>query len=142
MNINIPANSRSWLFQPHPRDEGALWSLGRYPPACEVGEQLVFRFDGEAVARAVVHSILEPGDHDGVCHDGSRYLRGWKVVWMWSDFEDVRGTSWDPDVHRWRCRMCGYVLSKKSPRLPNRVCPNCGCHFDGHAQRWEPLTAE
>jgi hypothetical protein len=96
MNVNIPPDSQAWLFAAHPRDEGALWSF-RYQPPVEVGGELVFRFDGEPVARARVHLILEPGDHDGPCHNGMRYLSGWKVVWQWADFEDLRGT----DEARW-----------------------------------------
>ena len=128
MNINIPPDSEQWLFGDHGDADGAKWSF-KYRPPCEVGDPIIFRFGGKAVAKAIVHLILQPGELDGWAHHGKRYLSGHKVVWLWSTFTDMRGSGWDPDVHKWRCRMCGRVHTKKTPGVPNRSCPNCGCRF-------------
>jgi hypothetical protein len=141
MNINIPPDSREWLFAPRDdQHEGALWSLGRYPPPCEIGDTIIFRFDGKAVARAKVARILKPGENDTVCHNGMRYLRGYKVVWLWATFEDKRfDNDWNPDVHTWRCKMCGHLHKKKTPGVPIRSCPHCGCRFEDR-RYWEEVT--
>lgn len=91
MNINIPPDSQQWLFQNHDRSEGsgAIWSF-RWPPPCEIGDTLNFRFEGEIVATAIVDDIIPPGVCDGFAHHGKRYLQGHKVVWMWETFRDVR----------------------------------------------------
>lgn len=141
MNINIAPDSRDWLFADRGTDQACLWSLGRYPPPCEIGDMIVFRFDGAPVARAKVHEILKPGEHDTVCHNGKRVLRGYKVVWLQSEFKDMRGTGWDPDLHKWRCRMCGHVHAKKTPGVPKRSCPNCGCRFEDRSY-WRPFEEE
>jgi hypothetical protein len=89
LNINIPPDSEVWLFGARDDDHACLWSF-RYPPPCEVGDPLHFRFDGRLVARARVYSILKPGDHDTFSHHGKRFLQGHKVIWLQSDFEDLR----------------------------------------------------
>jgi hypothetical protein len=92
MNINIPPDSRDWLFSAPPTNNytGRLWSLGRFRPKCDEGDALYFRFDGKIVARAKVHYIASPGRFNGVCHNGKRELKGWKVCWLNSSFEDLR----------------------------------------------------
>lgn len=90
MNINIPPDSRAWLFGV-PVDHCALWSLGRWRPKCEIGDPIHFRFDGQLVARARVDEICPPGTHDTISHHGLRDLRGWKVIWSQMSFEDLRG---------------------------------------------------
>jgi hypothetical protein len=90
MNINIPPDSREWLFAPRDRFQACLWSLGRFRPKCEVGNWLLFRFDGKIVARAKVYLILRPGEHNCVAHHGLRELKGWKVVWKQTTFQDLR----------------------------------------------------
>ena len=96
MNINIPPDSEQWLFSDDTRDDSdvALWSF-RYPPPCEVGDPLYFRFDGAIVARATVLEIRPPGELDGPSHHGRRNLTGHKVIWLWASFEDLRQR---PDV--------------------------------------------
>ncbi len=90
MNINIPPDSEEWLFSDPGDNDGGVWSF-RWPPPCEIGHTIIFRFNKVPVARAIVHDILQPGDHDGPCHNGRRYLSGHKVVWLWKDFVDIRG---------------------------------------------------
>lgn len=141
MNINIAPDSEDWLFAPRGDDQACLWSLGRYPPPCEIGDTIIFRFDGAPVARAVVDQILKPGEHDTVCHNGKRFLRGYKVVWLQTSFEDMRGKDWDPDVHWWKCKMCGRIHKKKTPGRPNRSCPHCGCRFEDRTY-WEAVDAD
>jgi hypothetical protein len=89
MNINIPPDSQQWLFALRGSDMACLWSF-RWPPPCQLGDPLFFRFDGRIVARARVRQILPPGEHDTFCHNGRRYLTGHKVVWHQDDFEDLR----------------------------------------------------
>jgi hypothetical protein len=90
MNINIPPDSRDWLFSSnHVSCDGASWSF-RWPPPCEPNDPIYFRFDGKIVARACVYMIRKPGELDGWAHHGKRYLRGHKVIWLWSSFEDLR----------------------------------------------------
>lgn len=90
MNINIPPDSEGWLFADRGPRDTCLWSFG-WPPPCEVGDDLVFRFGGRPVATAVVYAILPPGDPDTWSHHGRRRrLRGHKVVWLQSSFVDLR----------------------------------------------------
>ena len=90
ININIPPDSQEWLFSPAPLDDGRLWSLGRFRPACDAGDDIFFRFDGDIVAAATVHEVYKPGLFDAVCHNGKRFLSGWKVTWMNEAFIDLR----------------------------------------------------
>lgn len=90
MNINIPPDSEEWLFSTHDRQDGGLWSF-RWPPPCEVDDDLIFRFGGKIVAKGTVCEIRPPGELDGPAHHGRRMLRGWKVIWLWENFIDLRG---------------------------------------------------
>lgn len=93
ININIPADSHQWLFA-DPNDRrptaGRLWSLGRFPPKCKAGDDILFRFNGHAVAAAKVHEVYKPGLFDTISHNGARHLRGYKVTWLNRTFIDLR----------------------------------------------------
>jgi hypothetical protein len=89
VKINIPANEQAWLFDVDPNCE-CCWSMGRYPPPCDIGDDLLFRFDGRLVARAICRGILKRGERYGRSHDVSRHLTGNKVVWWRSELEDFR----------------------------------------------------
>lgn len=89
MNINIPPDSERWLFAGRTLNMACLWSF-RYPPPCELGDELHFRFAGKLVARARVHLILAPGELDTFSHHGKRFLSGHKVIWLQEEFEDLR----------------------------------------------------
>lgn len=97
MNITIYPESYDWLFAPRTAAHRCVWSLGRYPPQVEVGDDLIFRGakgsadEGRPLARALCRAIYAPGEFDCAMHDGSRVLRGWKVLWYQHDFEDFRG---------------------------------------------------
>lgn len=134
MNITVFANSFDLLFDvDRPAHAERLWSLGRFPKPVKAGNRLHFRWEGKIVARAICSRVSKPGEFDAVMHDGTRVLRGHKVHWKMGTFEDLRDkpnvvaqieAAW---LHRWRCRMCNYVHTKKSPGVPQRSCPKCGC---------------
>ncbi len=90
MNINIPPDSREWLFAEKDEDSCCLWSLGRFRPVADVGGELIFRFDRQPVAIAVVMAVYPPGQKDCISHHGIRSLRGWKVIWSQLQFVDIR----------------------------------------------------
>jgi len=90
-HINIPPDSQSWLFSdPGDSGDGRLWSVGRFEPKCRAGDDLFFKFGGTVVAAATVHEVYQPGLFDGLCHNGMRYLSGWKVTWLNESFIDLR----------------------------------------------------
>lgn len=88
MNINVPAWARSHFWDEPPEDSWEFWSF-KFPPPCKVGEELLFRFDGEVVAKAVVAAIEEPGR---VCEATGRFGNGHKVFWYPESFVDMRST--------------------------------------------------
>lgn|GEM_PF-6029042 len=90
MNITIYKESFDWLFTPRGLRADGIWSFGRHPPPVEIGDDLIFRQDGKPLARAICRQIYKPGERDVMQHDGSRELKGWKVLWYQYDFEDFR----------------------------------------------------
>ena len=91
MNINIPGDSREWLFaEPADPNNGRLWSMGRYPPPVKAGDEILFRFDGDVVASAICHEVYKPGLFNTISHNGARDLRGYKCTWLNSTFVDLR----------------------------------------------------
>lgn len=84
MNINVGPKSRG-KFWDVPADPGALEYMDfSFQPPCAVGDGLVFRFDGVAVARAVVERIGQ------VPATGTFGRDGWRVYWKVATFEDLR----------------------------------------------------
>lgn len=113
MNLNIPPDSQAWLFAPRrDEDECAIWSLGRWQPPCEMGDPIYFRFDKKIVARAIVYLIIPPGEHDFITHHKKRYCTGWKIVWAWETFEDLRH---QPDTVAAIERQLRRARQKRSP---------------------------
>lgn len=88
MNITVYANSYDWLFAN--RGVERAWSLGRFPKPVKAGDWLHFRWEKRLIARATCWAVTAPGERDCVMHDGSRVLRGFKVHWLPSTFEDLR----------------------------------------------------
>ena len=88
MNINIPASALGHFWKDPPEGSWEFWSF-RFRPLCQVGSNLVFRFDGKIVARAVVARIEKPGE--SVCETTGRFRSGWKVFWTPESFVDQRG---------------------------------------------------
>ena len=87
MNINIPPFAREHFWKEPPPDSIEFWSF-RFKPPCNVGDKLVFRFDGVPVARAIVHEIQAPGL--SACESTGKFSRGWKVFWLPESFVDLR----------------------------------------------------
>lgn len=83
MNINVGPDARG-RFWDEPRADAVseYWEFSFVPP-CKVGDWLIFRFDGIAVARAVVNRIEL--DKTGTFGDK------WRVHWAPAAFEDLRG---------------------------------------------------
>jgi len=79
MNVNVPLYAQRHFFHCPPPGSREFWSF-RFPPPCEIGDEIIFRFDGRAVARAVVSEIEPPG----------RFRTDWKVFWDPSTFVDLR----------------------------------------------------
>lgn len=90
MNVSIFPESYDWLFAPRRPEQCCVWSFGRHQPPVEIGDDLVFRDRNRPHARAICGEIYKPGELNVPMHDGSRELKGWKVLWYQSDFEDLR----------------------------------------------------
>jgi hypothetical protein len=87
MNINVGAEARGHFWEEPPAGAVEFWSF-RFSPPCKVGELLIFRFDGIAVATAIVDRIERPGH--GACDSTGRFENGWKVFWRPETFNDLR----------------------------------------------------
>lgn len=123
MNITTYRESDAWLFAKRSINHRCLWSLGRYPPPVDVGDDLIFRTDGAPVARALCRRIYEPGEFDCMMHDGSRKLRGWKVLWYQPDFEDLRPLN--------LAKSFGKPISQWQENLLRNVARGDAVAFDG-----------
>ena len=86
MNINVPEWARGEFWVEPPEGSREFWSF-RFPPPCKVGDPLLFKFDGQVVARAKVAAIEPPGKSE--CEHSGRFRSGWKVFWDPADFEDL-----------------------------------------------------
>lgn len=87
MNINVPDFARDHFWEAPPPGTWEFWSF-RFPPPCKLGEELIFRFDGIPVAKAVVARIEQPGK--SACEKTGKFKKGWKVFWKPEDFIDIR----------------------------------------------------
>lgn len=96
MNINVPQWARDHFWEEPPPGAQEFWGF-RFPPPCKVGDPLLFRFDGEVVARAIVDRIEKPGESR--CDGTGRFGGTFNVFWTPESFEDVRGyTASDVDT--------------------------------------------
>lgn len=87
MNINIPESAIAHFWEEPPAGSWEFWSF-RFPPPCKVGDPLLFRFHGTAIARAIVAKIEKPGESQ--CDGTGRFRSGWKVFWTPESFVDLR----------------------------------------------------
>lgn len=87
MNINVPEKARLHFWEEPTPGNTEFWSF-RFPPPCKVGDPLLFRFDGEIVAKATVCLIQAPGESE--CESTGRFRDGWKVFWEPESFVDLR----------------------------------------------------
>src|SRR4051812_23336374 len=90
MNINVPVLARDHFWEEPPDGHEEFWSF-RFPPPCDVGDPLAFRFDGVVKATAIVSRIEPPGKSK--CETTGRFERGWKVFWDPTSFVDRRHAS-------------------------------------------------
>jgi len=88
MKINVPEAARDHFWEEPPPDTIEFWSF-RFPPPCKVGDPLLFCFDKQVVATAVVDHFERPGQSK--CEATGRFGGGWKVFWMPESFRDLRG---------------------------------------------------
>jgi len=99
MNVTVYPEAVKWLFAPPEKrapGQECLWSFGRHPPPCDIGDDLLFRLGEVPVGRAIVRDLYKPGEYDCEKFDGSRVLTGWKVAWLQRDFEDLRALELPP----------------------------------------------
>jgi hypothetical protein len=87
MNINVPAWARDHFWEEPPAGSCEFWGF-RFPPPCKVGDELVFKFDGVPVARAVVYQIVPPGMTR--CEQTGRFNTTHNVFWLPESFVDLR----------------------------------------------------
>ena len=83
MNINVPAFARNHFWEEPPEGHIEFWSF-RFKPPCDVGDELLFRFDKRIVARAKVLRIEKPGITK--CARTGGFEHGWKVFWTPESF--------------------------------------------------------
>lgn len=88
MNINVPEWAREHFWEEPPEGAEEFWAF-RFKPPCRLGEELIFRFDGQPVARARVLRIETPGLSQ--CEATGKFRPRWKVFWSLDSFEDLRG---------------------------------------------------
>jgi hypothetical protein len=87
MNINVPDFARGHFWEEPPDGSEEFWSF-RFPPPCQPGQPITFRFDGKAVATATVDRIEKPGQ--SACDATGKFKSGWKVFWKPETFRDLR----------------------------------------------------
>lgn len=87
MNINIPEWARDHFWEEPPEGHMEFWAF-RFHPPCKIGDELIFRFDGKPVAKAIVDEIEPPGQSE--CETTGRFEYRWKVFWTNESFIDLR----------------------------------------------------
>lgn len=86
MNVNIPEAARDHFWEEPPPGSSEFWSF-RFRPPCEIGDQLIFKFDKKPVATAIVAKIERPGQSS--CDQTGRFKSGWKVYWNQDSFKKL-----------------------------------------------------
>jgi hypothetical protein len=87
MNINVPAAAREHFWTEPQIGFEEFWAF-RFPPKCQVGDTLYFKFDGVPVAQATVSRIEKPGLHE--CEQSGKYKNSYKVYWRPDSFKDLQ----------------------------------------------------
>jgi hypothetical protein len=87
VNINVPRWARSHFWEEPPPGHHEFWAFSRRP-RCKEGDEIIFRFDGQPVAKAVVAKIEPPGLTEGM--GKYRFRTRWKVFWDPDSFVDLR----------------------------------------------------
>jgi len=86
MKIEVPPNARQQFWQKSPDGSPKFW-LFRSRPACEIGEQLIFLFDGRPGGQAFVSGIEPPGVNGG--YSPEEFDGHWKVYWHQKSFQVI-----------------------------------------------------
>lgn len=87
MNITIPIWAVEHFWEEPPLGHEEFWAF-RFKPRCQVGDPILFRLDGQVVARAKVARIERPGQSR--CEGTGRFANRWKVFWKPDLFKDLR----------------------------------------------------
>lgn len=87
MNINVPEQARDHFWQEPPQGNWEFWGF-RFRPPCKVGDELIFRFDKQPVAKAICAKIEKPGESE--CEQTGKFRSSWKVYWKPETFVDLR----------------------------------------------------
>ncbi|MCL4501594.1 MAG: hypothetical protein M1438_07020 [Deltaproteobacteria bacterium] len=87
MNINVPSFAQAHFWEEPPEGHIEFWAF-RFKPPCQMGDDLIFRFDGQPVAKARVAFIEGPGKSK--CRGTGKFERHWKVFWRPETFKDLR----------------------------------------------------
>jgi hypothetical protein len=110
VTINVPDFARAHFWEEPPPGTTEFWGF-RFPPPCKPGDRLVFKFDGEAVAEAVVHAVVAPGQSR--CDRTGKFNTTHNVFWRPETFVDLRNREAGPppvmrDVWDCHCPKCNY----------------------------------
>ena len=80
MKIHVPRADREYFWEPPAEGAVNFWSFNS-KPRCRIGDELLFMFDGRAVARARVSGIERPG------LPWRKGEKEWRVFWHQKSFE-------------------------------------------------------
>jgi hypothetical protein len=89
MNINVSESLRDHFWEDTPSEVTHEFWAFRFPPKCAVGDKLIFRFDGEPVAEAVVDFVEKPGESS--CSTTGKFKNRYKVFWRTDSFKNLKG---------------------------------------------------
>lgn len=78
MKIDVPLEARERFLKESSDRAVDFWPF-RSRPRCQIGEEVLFLFDGRLVAQAVVSGIEPPGI--ALWDDSGRFINHWKVFW-------------------------------------------------------------
>ena len=87
MIINIPDFAYLHFWEETPPDSMEFWAF-RFKPQCQIGEEIIFKFNGQVVAKAEVAFIEMPGKSR--CRGTGKFERHYKVFWRPETFIDLR----------------------------------------------------
>jgi hypothetical protein len=87
VNINISTGSYDHFWEEPPLGHMEFWAF-RFKPSCQMGEEIIFRFKGQVIAKAKVAFIEGPGHSR--CAGTGNFERHWKVFWHPDTFVDLR----------------------------------------------------
>lgn len=108
MNINVSKIARAHFWEEPPDGHWEFWAF-RFRPRCKVGEEIIFRFDGKPVAKAIVARIEPPGLTE--CYSTHQFRTRWKVFWHPETFVDLRDQTKEGEIEK-DCSNKGQIRSR------------------------------